>query len=141
MHFGEISSEVYYLSGVNHACFGHLTVVKGVAFVRRMRGDTRAELWRGDDGRHWVVKRIDNPQGRRILVNETLSHLIIIKLGLRTPSIGVVSLPEKHAGPAQLHFGSLCPGSCKLMSVYDFLPDAFLRELNQSRSLFRRSGL
>jgi hypothetical protein len=38
--------------------------------VRKMRGGAQAHLIEADDGHFYVVKFRNNPQGRRILVNE-----------------------------------------------------------------------
>ena len=43
-----------------------------VRHVRKMRGGAQAHLLEADDGHWYVVKFRNNPQHRRILVNELL---------------------------------------------------------------------
>ena len=46
-------------------------------FLRRMRGGAQAHLLEADDGRWYVVKFLENPQHRRILVNEWIAGGIL----------------------------------------------------------------
>ena len=43
-----------------------------VRHVRKMRGGAQAHLLEADDGKWYVVKFRNNPQHRRVLVNEVL---------------------------------------------------------------------
>jgi hypothetical protein len=112
-----------------------------------MRGSAQAHLLECDDGSFYVVKFSNNPQGgRRVLDNEFVSSLLLKRLGIHTPEIGVVNLdhdflkanPEvrisqgsdqtdmPEIGP---HFGSLHVGGPVPVTVFDFLPSAMLSEV------------
>src|SRR5713226_6417980 len=54
--------------------------------VRRMRGGSQSHLMRCSDGNYYVVKFQNNPQHRRILVNELLGTRLARRLGLPTKS-------------------------------------------------------
>lgn len=117
--------------------------------VRKMRGGAQAHLIECDDGLSYVVKFRNNPQHRRILVNEWLGSVILDHLQISSPTISQVNVSaefleahpdvfvqlgsrrlEVEPGP---HFGSRYAGSDKSI-VYDFLPDPLLtrvRNLNQ----------
>lgn len=116
--------------------------VTAITTVRRMSGATQAHLVRATDLKYYVVKFTNNPQHRRILVNELLSSLLMRHLALPTPLVALVSLdagfihehPEIHIQDKHqespptvgLHFGSSFPGSPFINVVYDFLPDVIL---------------
>src|SRR4030081_2294733 len=58
--------------------------------IRRMRGGAQAHLMRCDDGSYYVVKFQNNPQHRRVLVNELLGTKLAAWMGLPTaPATGV----------------------------------------------------
>src|SRR5207248_6974030 len=111
-------------------------------FVRKMRGGAQAHLLEADDGSCYVVKFQNNPQHRRILVNEMLSSWILAHLQISAPSHQIVSLsaeflaanPEVHlqtgtrraAIEPGWHFGSRHPGDPETTAIYDFIPDALL---------------
>ncbi len=101
-----------------------------------MRGGAQSHLIECDDGSEYVVKFQNNPQGRRILTNELISHCLMSWLGIETPPAAFVAVtPEflennPEAGilerqrllvpPVGLHFGSRSPGK---VTVWDFLPE------------------
>jgi hypothetical protein len=113
--------------------------------VRKMRGGAQAHLLEADDGHYYVVKFKNNPQHRRVLVNEMIAGVFLRFLEIRTPETAIVRLSEEFlkANPdvcIQLgsrreavepgwHFGSLFPGDPGTMAVYDFIPDALLRKV------------
>ena len=119
--------------------------VKAVAWVRRMRGGAQAHLVRGDDGNFYVVKFSNNPQHRRILVNEWIGSALLCHLQLNTACPALVEMdvdflhanPEVriHQGklneqpPPGCHFGSRYPGNPSDRAVYDFLPDLLLPKI------------
>jgi hypothetical protein len=111
-----------------------ISVVNCVEHVRRMRGESRADLMRSANGRHYVVKRLNNPQGRRILVNEYVSNVVLKLLRIDTPPIAAVTIstPELN-GASEMHFGSQHPGSPDSLAIYDFLPDTLLANLANRR--------
>jgi len=113
--------------------------------IRKMRGGSQAHLIEAFDGFHYVVKFRNNPQHRRILVNEWVSATFLSYLGLSTPPVAIVrvtneflqknpdvyiQLGSQRFPPAEgWHFGSRFPGDPGRMAVYDFLPDALLGKI------------
>jgi hypothetical protein len=116
-----------------------------VQHVRKMRGGAQAHLLEADDGCWYVVKFRNNPQHRRILVNELLSSVLLGYLKIAAPETALILVsaeflaanPEIHLtlGTRQLpvepgwHFGSRYPGDPSRVAVYDFLPDALLPQV------------
>jgi hypothetical protein len=110
--------------------------------IRKMRGGSQAHLLEAADGHCDVVKVRNNPQHRRILVNEWISSVFLKYLGIATPEVAIVELsaeflrenPEvylqlgagRQAFETGWHFGSRFPGDPARNVVYDFLPDAIL---------------
>jgi hypothetical protein len=113
--------------------------------IRKMRGGAQAHLLECDDGHFYVVKFRNNPQHRRILVNEWLSSAFLHYLGISTPETAIVDLPAGflahnpdihiQLGSRRLavepgwHFGSRYPGDPAKMMVYDFVPDLLLEKV------------
>jgi hypothetical protein len=107
-----------------------------------MRGGAQAHLLEAVDGRFYVVKFSNNPQHRRILVNEWIAATFLKYLGIATPDVQMIRIsPEFLAAnpgtemqlgrdrfPPSLgwHFGSRFAGDPARNVVYDFLPDALL---------------
>jgi hypothetical protein len=113
--------------------------------IRRMRGGAQAHLMRCSDGHYYVVKFQNNPQHRRILVNELLGTKLAARLGLPTTPVAIVEVSEelirltpelamempRSRIPCQagLQFGSRYPGDPRRLTLHDFLPDEQLREV------------
>src|SRR4051812_39091926 len=113
-----------------------------VGHVRRMRGGAQAHLLEADDGNWYVVKFSNNPQHRRILVNELIASVFLEYLRIAAPPAALIQVtpaflaanPEAHflSGGKPLpvepgwHFASRYPGDPSRTAVYDFLPDALL---------------
>ena len=124
---------------------GVFTLVRATRLIRKMRGGAQAHLFECDDGRFYVVKFRNNPQSRRILVNEWFSSLFLGYLGISTPEAAIVDLtpelldsnPEiyiqlgmrKAAVDCGCQFGSRYPGDPSKITVYDFIPDLLLEEV------------
>src|ERR1700682_1605458 len=89
-------------------------MLRALEQIRRMRGGAQSHLMRCDDGYYYVVKFQNNPQHRRILVNELL--------GTRLPRARIPCQPG-------LQFGSRYPGDPRQLTLHDFLPDEQLREV------------
>ena len=103
--------------------------VKARRFFRKMRGGAQAHLLEAEDGCHYVVKFRNNPQHRRILVNEWISSVFLHYLRISAPEVALIELtpeflesnPEVHfqLGSKQIavesgwHFGSRFPGDPK----------------------------
>src|SRR6201998_2984398 len=120
-------------------------MIKALEQIRRMRGGAQSHLMRCSDGNYYVVKFQNNPQHRRILVNELLGTRLASRLGLPTAPVEVVEvgaelirltpelcieLPRSRTPcAAGLQFGSRYPGNPQRMTLHDFLPDEKLREV------------
>jgi hypothetical protein len=118
---------------------------EAVTFVRKLRGGTQAHLIKAADGRQYVVKFRNNPQGRRTLINEIIASALLKHLRLPTAEPTLVQLspafllanPEiyielgsrRHAVEAGWHYGSAHVSPFDEIAVYDFLPDALLKQL------------
>jgi len=116
-----------------------------IRHVRRMRGGAQAHLLEADDGCWYVVKFRNNPQHRRILVNELLCAEFLEYLKISAPATAFIHLspqflatnPGVHLtlGNSRIqvapgwHFGSRYPGDPERTAVYDFLPDALLGQV------------
>src|SRR6185437_9895166 len=90
--------------------------------IRKMRGGTQAHLILAEDGHHYVLKAINNPQHRRILVNEWLSCVLLRYLGILVPDTALIETTtdfvaeqrefyismgsRREVIPAGIHFGS-----------------------------------
>ena len=114
-------------------------------FIRKMRGGAQAHLLEADDGDYYIVKFQNNPQHRRILVNEFVAAEILAHLQISCPGHQIVRLsaeflaaiPKSICRPARAapaiepgwHFGSRHPGNPDIMAIYDFIPDALLNQV------------
>src|SRR5688572_5806668 len=114
--------------------------------IRKMRGGAQSHLLEVEDGTFWVVKFLQNPQHRRILVNEWVSSIFLRYLQISQPDTALIEItdrflrenPEVHIrlGSRKLpvepgwHFGSKFPGDPGTFAVYDFIPDPLLRKVN-----------
>ncbi|MGA3188301.1 MAG: HipA family kinase [Bryobacteraceae bacterium] len=113
--------------------------------IRKMRGGAQAHLLDAADGHAYVVKFVNNPQHRRILLNEWISSVFLNYLGIASPAAAIVRMSEEflaanpevhlqlassHEAPqAGWHFGSRFPGDPARVVVYDFLPDSILEQI------------
>jgi len=113
--------------------------------IRKMRGGAQAHLIEAVDGHFYVVKFVNNPQHKRVLINEWIGASFLRYLGLSTPEPAIVRFsPEfiaqepqpylqigsRHVPPEPgWHFGSRYPGDPRRTVVYDFLPDALLERV------------
>jgi hypothetical protein len=113
--------------------------------IRKMRGGAQAHLIEAADGHCYVVKFLNNPQHRRILVNEWIASVFLRYLGISTPEAAVIRVtqafldhnPEvyfelgsrRQQVELGWHFGSRFPGDPARLVVYDFLPDTLLAQV------------
>ena len=120
-------------------------MLRGLEQIRRMRGGAQSHLMRCSDENYYVVKFQNNPQHRRVLVNELLGTRLASRLGLPTAPVSVVEvgaelirltpelcieLPRSRTPcAAGLQFGSRYPGDPRQLTLHDFLPDEKLREV------------
>ncbi len=114
-----------------------------------MRGGAQAHLVEASDGNFYVVKFRNNPQHRRILVNELVAACLLEQIGIATPPAAVIEFtseflagtPElyiqlgsrRERVPAGRHFGSQFPGNPFTTIVYDFIPDVLLKKVANRR--------
>jgi hypothetical protein len=113
--------------------------------IRKMRGGAQAHLIEAADGHYYVVKFLNNPQHRRILINEWIGSVFLRYLGISTPAAAVIRVTQtfldenpgvylelgSRRQPIELgwHFGSRFPGDPARLVVYDFLPDTLLGQV------------
>ena len=116
--------------------------VNATRFVRKMRGGAQAHLLEADDGHFYVVKLRNNPQHRRVLINEWIASTFLQHLQLAAPEtaivqisngflaanpeVGIVLGNQRVAATPGWHFGSRYPGDPNRVAVYDFVPDTIL---------------
>ena len=124
-------------------------IVRATRLLRKMRGGAQAHLLQADDGHFYVVKFTNNPQHRRILVNEWLASRFLAFLQINAPPPAIVELSPKFLAQARglhlqlgsslvpvppgRHFGSRFPGDPAQLTVYDFLPDILLNKVGNRR--------
>ena len=113
-----------------------------VRHIRKMRGGAQAHLLEADDGHWYVVKFRNNPQHRRVLINELLAAALLDYLSVSAPQTALLRVTPEFLGANPdvcltlgsrrievapgWHFGSRYPGDPSRIAVYDFLPDALL---------------
>jgi hypothetical protein len=129
-------------------------MLRALGHIRRMRGGAQSHLMRCSDGHYYVVKFQNNPQHRRILVNEMLGTRMAARMGLPTTPVAVVEVTSElvHYTPELcvelprsrqpcmpgLQFGSRYPGNPHFVTMLDFLPDDLL---SQVRNLADFAGM
>jgi len=111
-----------------------------------MRGGAQSQMMLGADGRLWVVKFRNNPQGERVLANEFLATRFAELVGLTVPQTDVVEVsgwliensPEMWVDVGRgdrarcaegLQFGSQFVGGLMPGQVVDYLPEEKLPEV------------
>ncbi|MGH9583710.1 MAG: HipA family kinase [Bryobacteraceae bacterium] len=116
--------------------------VRARRLIRKMRGGAQAHLIEADDGGLYIVKFTNNPQHRRILVNEWLASVFLRYLQIHVPDTAIVELTpdfiadspdlyfsigtRREAVRPGLHFGSRMAVHPDRVAVFDFLPDKLL---------------
>jgi hypothetical protein len=112
--------------------------------IRPMRGGSQSQLVQCDDGHFYVAKFLGNPQGNRTLVNELVTHRLVMDLGVSTPNVRLLNLPQsvqqeanvfflmgnRRVSPLEgLHLGSQCPANPDKTAIFDFLPARLLSNI------------
>lgn len=113
--------------------------------IRKMRGGAQAHLMEAEDGAFYVVKFTNNPQHRRILINEWLACAFLRYLQIHVPDTAVIELtpgfiednPDLYLSigsrregiPPGLHFGSRLAVHPDRVAIFDFLPDKLLNKV------------
>jgi len=116
-----------------------------------MRGGAQSQLIEGDDGHHYIVKTKDNPQHRRILVNEWIAAVFLLYLEIAGPDAVPIWLDEELiAATPELaiqrgcdltpispgwHFASRAPGDPAAVAVDDTLPAVLMPKVANLRDL------
>lgn len=99
----------------------------------------------GEDGSFYVVKFTNNPQHRRILINEWLACSFLRYLQIHVPETALIDLtqefiidnPELYLSigsrrepvPPGIHFGSRLAVHPDRVAIFDFLPDKLLSKI------------
>jgi hypothetical protein len=115
------------------------------ALIRKMRGGAQSHLMEAEDGAFYVVKFTNNPQHRRILINEWLACAFLRYLQIHVPETKAIQLtpefigespdlylsvgPHREPVPPGLHFGSKMSVHPDRVAVFDFLPDKLLDKI------------
>jgi hypothetical protein len=123
--------------------------IDATAWIRKMRGGAQAHLVLAEDGHHYVVKAKQNPQHRRVLVNEWVSSILLDYLRIPSPKVEMIRLSEQFLAAHPefaiatgrrtepvvpgFHFGSRMPVDPDRFVIYDYLPDALLRTVGNIR--------
>jgi hypothetical protein len=129
-------------------------MLRALEQIRRMRGGAQPHLMRCSDEQYYVVKFQNNPQHRRVLVNELLGTKLAARIGLPTAPATVVEVGEElirltpelamelpraripcQPGP---QFASRYPGDPRRVTLHDFLPD---EQLGEVRNLHDFAGM
>jgi hypothetical protein len=113
-----------------------------------MRGGAQAHLLEGEDGAFYIVKFVNNPQHRRILINEWLASAFLRYLQIHVPETALVELtatfiadtPElylsigtrRESVAPGIHFGSRMAVHPDRVAVFDFLPDKVLSKVENT---------
>jgi hypothetical protein len=123
-----------------------------------MRGGAQSHLMRCSDGNYYIVKFQNNPQHRRILVNELLGTKLAALLGLPTTGAAIIEVSGdlirlstdlyietplcgthgwgRIACQPGLQFGSRYPGDPHQLTVLDFLPDKQVLSMSNLNDFF-----
>ena len=129
--------------------------VQAVQEIRRMRGGAQSHMMLGADGKLWIVKFRNNPQGARVLANELIATKLAEIIGLSVPGTDVVEVSdwlienspemwvdkgggERTACCSGLAFGSQFVGGLMPGQVADYLPE---EQLSEVRNLTEFSGM
>jgi len=119
--------------------------VRAKQLIRKMRGGAQAHLIEGEDGAFYVVKFTNNPQHRRILINEWLACEFLRYLQIHVPDTVLIEVtPDFIASSRELyllmasrresvvpgiHFGSRLAVHPDRVAIFDFLPDKLLAKV------------
>ncbi|HMF77883.1 MAG TPA: HipA family kinase [Bryobacteraceae bacterium] len=125
--------------------------VRACKLIRKMRGGAQAHLLEGADGAFYIVKFSNNPQHRRILINEWLTSAFLRYLQIHVPDTALIEVtpqfieenPDLYFSLGSrrepvvpgLHFGSKMAVHPDRVAVFDFLPDKLLEKI-ENRSEF-----
>jgi hypothetical protein len=117
-------------------------MLQAVQQIRRMRGGSQSHLMRASDGKYYVTKFQNNPQGTRILANEFIATRLGRALGLPMPEVTAIEVSDwlvKNTPELKMEV-SLTPTPCSsglqlgcrfaadpaTDQVFDYLPESML---------------
>ncbi len=119
--------------------------IRASKLIRKMRGGAQAHLVEGEDGLFYVVKFTNNPQHRRILINEWLACSFLRYLQIHVPETALIELTQefiienpdlylsigsrREPVPPGIHFGSRLAVHPDRVAIFDFLPDKLLSKI------------
>ena len=63
--------------------------------IRKMRGGAQSHLLEADDGQFYIVKFQNNPQHRRILVNELVASVFLEYLQVSSAEVALIHVSEE----------------------------------------------
>lgn len=128
-----------------------LNLIAAQKFVRKMRGGSQSCLVCADDGAHYILKMLENPQGSNILFHEALGSDLMRRLGFPVPAWSMIHLSQefiaKNPGmwfqgvssssqppPPGQHFGSkMVMGPNQI--TYEFLPRSWFGRITNREDL------
>jgi hypothetical protein len=110
--------------------------------IRKLRGGAQSHLLAAEDGELYVVKFTNNPQHRRILINEWLANAFLRYLQIHVPQTALIEVSEQFLAKNPdvyfsvgsrrerivpgVHFGSRLAVNPDKVAVFDFLPESLL---------------
>ena len=119
--------------------------VRARNLLRKLRGGAQAHLIEGDDAAFYVVKFTNNPQHRRILINEWLACSFLRYLQIHVPETALIDLTQefiidnpdlylsigsrRESVAPGIHFGSRLAVHPDRVAIFDFLPDRLLSKI------------
>jgi hypothetical protein len=87
----KVSQNPFRLEGIPR----RLSAVSATKYIRRMRGGSQSILVQCEDGRYYIVKMTDNPQGPNVLANELLGSVLGSVAGLPVATASLVYLSDR----------------------------------------------
>jgi hypothetical protein len=72
--------------------------------IRKMRGGSQAHMVRADNGKLYVAKFADNPQGSQILISEWICTFVLQYFRISAPELCILELESDMANDPELYF-------------------------------------
>ena len=120
--------------------------IRAKLMIDKMRGEHKLICWQLKTVRSTSSNFWENPQHRRILVNEWIASVVLRHLQIASPEVSLIEITPEflrentdvgfQLGQRQIavqpgwHFGSRYPGDPSINAVYDFVPDALLAQID-----------
>lgn len=122
---------------------GQNTQLSATRLLRRLRGGSQAHLLEADDGQAYVTKFKENPQHRRVLINEWIGAALFRAIGVVAPRVRAIRISAEFLAaypelclmlengrtvPAPgTHLAISTPGPLDQLGIFDYVPDPVLR--------------